>query len=85
MGECFLYGHSYEDILLLCNDMRQKWQQGLSYLMKLDNCGDYAKAEQQWVAGALSILFDSGTNTLQFYHLREQLGLGQGNGMHSRA
>jgi hypothetical protein len=81
MGECFLYGHSYEDILLLCNDMRQKWQQGVEHLMTLDNCGDYAKAEQQWVARALSILFDSGTNALQFYHLREQLGLGWGDGM----
>lgn len=81
LGETFLQEFTYEEILFLCDAMREKWQQGLELLQQLDHCGDYAKQEQQWVAQALSILFDSGTNVLRFYYLREQLGLGRGDGM----
>lgn len=81
MGETFLYGFTYEEVLQLCDTMRQTWQQGVERLQQLENFGEYRKSEQQWVARALSILFDSGTNALRFYHLREQLGLGRGDGL----
>lgn len=81
VGETFLYSFTYEEILQLCDTMREKWQQGVELLQQLDNCGEYQKTEQQWVAQALGILFDSGTNILYFYHLREQLGLQKRDGM----
>ena len=67
--------------MCLCDAMREKWQQGVELLQQLDDYGDYPRAEQKWVARALSILFDSGANVLHFYHLREQLGLERGDGM----
>jgi len=80
LGETFLYHFTYEEVLQLCDTMRKKWQQGINLLMTLDAGGEYRKQEQQWVAKALGILFDSGANVLTFYHLREQLGLCRGDG-----
>ena len=73
MGDALQQGHSPEEALILCQKLREKWQAGLS-LLPLEAVG-----EQATLAEALGILYDSGCNILQFYILREKLGLEQGD------
>lgn len=74
LGETILMGHTYEEALQLCSMMSEKWKLGTEKLLSVQNCFDYEKKEQQNVANALDILFESGTNILRFYLLRDQLG-----------
>ena len=39
LGETFLYGFTYEEVLQLCDTMRKKWRQGVELLGQLENFG----------------------------------------------
>lgn len=75
IGEVILQGHTHEEMITLCEGMSRDWREGAALLAKLENHGDHIKEDQQYVAGALDILFASGTNILRFYELRNRLGL----------
>ena len=79
IGECMLTGHNHEDALKLCRRMSVSWNEGNEILKKLENNGEYAKFEQQSVAGALALQFESGKNILRFYQLRDIVGFGNGD------
>lgn len=81
LGETMLMGHNYEEVIILCNTMSKKWSEGTQKLLKIDNHLDASKKEQQSVAQALNILFDSGSNIIKFYFLRNMLGFLKGNPM----
>lgn len=73
IGEAMLMGHTHEEILELCRRMSDNWAKGEAMLSELDGRGDYRRKEQQYVASALAVLFNSGTNIIRFYDLRNKL------------
>lgn len=75
VGEFILQGHTHGEVLTLCEQMSHFWKAGVDLLAQLENFGDREKKDQQYVAKALGILFESGTNILRFYDLRNRLGL----------
>lgn len=79
LGECMLYGHNHEEALELSRRMSVYWNQGMELFSRLDNCGEKEKAGQQTVAGALSLQFESGSNILRFYQMRDLLGFQKGD------
>ncbi|MBO4980182.1 MAG: hypothetical protein J6D16_07225 [Clostridia bacterium] len=71
--------HTMEECLTLCERMRSGWREGLSLMERIEGCGEDGESREQLsVARALSVLFDSGTNIVEFYLLREKLGRGKG-------
>lgn len=68
IGECLQSGHTLEEAILLTGRMREEWKKGLEFLPTGES------REQDSVAKALDILFDSGHHILRFYDLRERLG-----------
>ena len=74
LGEFMLMGHTHEEALALCEKMSNLWEKGTQLLDKISSDDSYEKKEQQSVAKALACLFESGTNILKFYLLRNQLG-----------
>ena len=79
LGETMLMGHSYEEALTLCERMIETWAIGTKELSALSANDEYGKREQQCVAEALNILFESGTHVLRFYDLRNSLGFLRGD------
>ena len=69
IGECLQSGHSLEEALILSRRMTAEWAKGLRLLPQ---CG---VQEQENIAKAVAILLTSGRNILEFYQLREELGL----------
>lgn len=77
IGECILNNHTLQETHVLLEQMCKHWKTGVSILSQIDiNCAE-AK-EQMSVAQAISILFSSGRNIVNFYRLREHLGLKEG-------
>ncbi len=79
VGEAMFMGHTHEDALALCSRMRDMWHKGIERLDKVAAIENGEGEEQKSVARALGILFDSGANILEFYHLRRKLAFLQGN------
>ncbi|MBR6747441.1 MAG: hypothetical protein IKM07_00770 [Clostridia bacterium] len=75
IGESLMNGHTLEEALTLAGRMSRFWNAGLRELDMLE-ISDEAKREQWSVAHAVGLLFESGRNILEFYHLRDQLGHG---------
>lgn len=67
IGECLQAGHTLREAMILTDRMRGEWRQGLNLLP------ENGPGEQRSIAKALSILFASGNNILQFYELRALL------------
>ena len=74
LGETMLLGHSYDDVLTLCRDMSEKWNEGIELFSQLQTYEDKPREEQKNVASALQILLSSGYNIYKSYRLRDQLG-----------
>lgn len=73
IGECLLEGHSLQEAAILCRTMSKKWNDGVAIMDSLSSeCKN--KSEQKSVAKAISYLFESGANILEFYRLRDELG-----------
>lgn len=81
LGEFMLMGHTHSEALTLCQNMSQNWKMGTELLNELDSRGEHDKKEQQSVAKALDCLFESGSNIIRFYHLRNQLGFLEGDAL----
>ncbi len=73
IGEALQCGHTLDEAIFLCEEMCRKWKEGLEILPEA------AVGEMASVARALDILFESGTNILKFYDLRQKLGYLRGN------
>lgn len=78
INDTLLTGHTLEEALTLCRQMQQHWQQGMQILSGIP-CQTSETAQMHAVAQAIGILFNSGTNILEFYHLRDLLGRGIGD------
>lgn len=74
IGECLQSGHTLEEAIFLCENMRDCWKEGLKRIP--ENCPE----EQVLIAKALEVLFTSGCNILNFYRLRHLLGKGAPEG-----
>jgi len=75
IGECITYTHTFEEVLTLCNRIKENWIKGVNILQKLkpfykDNP---ERIKNIGVAEALGIQFQSCLNILNFYALREKL------------
>jgi len=88
IGEFLAQGHTLEDAITLCEAMYQHMAEGVGLLeqavmlhggnvqQESDTAGSYLHEtwqEQLLVAKALALLFESGTNIMRFYQLRDQL------------
>ncbi|MFO7973006.1 MAG: hypothetical protein R6V12_00060, partial [Candidatus Hydrogenedentota bacterium] len=75
IGECFSGTHTYAEVLELCRNMSEIWNQGCDILAELKPqfSGNPERLRDITVAEALGIQFRSGYNILRFYDLREQL------------
>lgn len=69
IGECIWNGHTLEEAIILSEEMRDEWQRGLALYPLTEEDESYT------VAAALGILFSSGSNVLNFYKLRSELGI----------
>lgn len=72
--ECFSQTHSYDEVLVLCREMAEKWACGLKLLKNIAShfCNDKNKIQEIGLAEAIGLQFESGFNILKFYHLRER-------------
>lgn len=68
IGECLQSGHTLEEAILLTNKIKEEWKKGMELLPSR------IPSEQRSIAEALEILFTSGNNILNFYHMRMLLG-----------
>ncbi|MBQ7355770.1 MAG: hypothetical protein IJW66_00045 [Clostridia bacterium] len=75
IGEAIRDGHTLDEILILLSEMSEKWRRGEEKLSKINSYGRIARAEQQSVASAIALLFESGYNVTKFYSLRHKLGI----------
>ena len=71
--DALLSGHTLEEAYTLCDIMRTKWHDGMKYLSDI-TIEHPEEADHISVAKAIGILFDGGTNILDFYILRDLLG-----------
>ncbi len=71
--EALWNGHTLEEAIILCEKMRDIWNEGLEILPH-EVVGEFSN-----VAKALGLMFESGCNILSFYLLRRKLGYAQGN------
>lgn len=78
IGECMLNSHTFEETLILVNKVKTHWNNGVKLLSEIYAVNDDEK-EQISVAKAIKILFDSAHHILEFYYIREHLGLRQGD------
>ncbi len=76
--DALLDGHTLDEALKLCRRMSELWSKGLEKLAAVTVDGA-DEAEQHSVARAIGILFNGGVNILEFYKLREELGLKVGD------
>ncbi len=82
LANCLNGTHTLAECFTLCDAMQSKWKRGLARLESISGCGEDAESREQLsVARALAILFESGTNIVEFYLLREKLGRGEGDAM----
>jgi hypothetical protein len=75
VGECIMWTHTWEEILILTERMARIWEQGVALLRSLEPL--YSDSPEHLldigVARALGLQFRSGWHILQFYALREEL------------
>ncbi|MBO7249836.1 MAG: hypothetical protein J6V42_01010, partial [Clostridia bacterium] len=69
IGECLFKGHTLDEAITLAERMCESWTRGVELLPLSEN------DEQLNSAMAIKMLFESGKNILEFYRLREQLGI----------
>ncbi|MBO5305642.1 MAG: hypothetical protein J6B12_02655 [Clostridia bacterium] len=82
LAACLRGTHTMEECFTLCHSMQSKWKRGLERMKAIVGCGEDSESREQLsVVRALSVLFESGTNIVEFYLLRERLGRGAENGM----
>lgn len=67
IGECLQNGHTLPEAVELTGRICREWDAGMALLPK------NTPMEQQYIAQALSLLFASGNDILEFYRLREAL------------
>lgn len=72
--EALTKGHTIEEALELVTIMSDKWNDGLEHFRSLDFSG-YDETEQLSVAECIGVLFSSTKNIIEFFKLREELGL----------
>lgn len=73
IGECMLNGHTLDEVCQLVSIMSNGWHKGTEEMLK--TTAEYNdEKEQQSVARAIDLLFDSASNILEFYRLRDLLG-----------
>ncbi|MBQ2942085.1 MAG: hypothetical protein IJD97_07615 [Clostridia bacterium] len=77
INESLLSGHTLEEAITLAEEMSENWNKGMDYLEGLGETSE--ETEQESVAKALSLQFESGMNILKFYYLRDKLGNKEGN------
>ncbi len=76
--DALLSGHTLEEAYTLCDTMRIGWHKGIEVLSGI--AAEHPDEKEHFnVAKAIDILFDSGTNILEFYILRDLLGRQAGN------
>ena len=68
MGDCLRQSHTLTETIELCQRIVNSWKDGLEALPK------GVTGEMETLSKALGLLFESGTNILKFYKLREDLG-----------
>ncbi len=68
IGDCLRQSHTLTETIELCEKICSSWKKGLDVL-PIDKTG-----EMETLSKSLAILFESGTNILKFYKLREELG-----------
>lgn len=73
IGECLYSGHTIDECIILCEKIKDNWNKGLNILRKTVN----PDCQLSVIAETLGILFDSGTNIIRFYKLRNDLGYGR--------
>ena len=79
IGECILYNHTLEEILILCKRMAEVWNKGVIIMQGLSNYyqHDRERLKDINVSVALGLQFQSGYNILRFYSLREEIAWNQ--------
>lgn len=73
MGDCLRQSHTLKETIELCQRICNEWKKGLEILPK------GITGEMETLSNALGLLFESGTNILKFYDLREELGYRRGD------
>lgn len=73
VGEFLAQGHNLEDAIVLCETMYRCMAEGVQLLEQAKHCDREERTEQLSVARALALLFESGTDIMRFYRLRNQL------------
>ncbi len=76
IGECFFYGHTIDELIILCEEICFNWEKGCEQLSFTEGWND-PKNEQVNIAKALKLLFNSGLNILKFYRHRQNIGYGR--------
>ena len=76
IGECMFYGHTIDELIILCEEICFNWEKGCEQLSFTGGWND-VKNEQVNVAKALKLLFKSGLNILKFYRHRQNIGYGR--------
>lgn len=79
IGEAIRDGHTLDEILALLSEMSEKWKRGAEKFSEINSHDKRARTEQQSVASAIAVLFDSGYNVTKFYALRHKLGILDGD------
>ncbi len=74
IGESMLSGHDIDEVYTLLGEMKKYWRQGIEILSNINSSSNDA-TEQISIAKTLDLLIASGKNIIEFYMLREKLGL----------
>lgn len=74
IGDALHQGHSLDEVIELSRRMCESWEKGMEILPR------GVTGEMETVSDGLKVLFRSGLNILEFYRLREKLGLCEGDG-----
>lgn len=73
IGECFINGHSLEEVITLTSEMVDLWKKGRAIAETLPIKTEKQRLELS-VIKALEILFEGGVDILKFYQYRDLLG-----------
>ncbi len=75
IGECFAYDQSWEDVIELCCEMTQRWDEGVQRLESIESCYEknISRRMDISVAKAMGVQLRSAWNVVRFYALREAL------------
>jgi len=80
IGECITSTHTLDEVLTLCERMARHWNEGADILRALrpKYTDSRERLKDIGLAEALGIQFQSGSNILHFYALREKLARSKG-------